>query len=102
MEKNYKELLNQITTFIFDFDGVLTNSTILLFENGELVRNMSVRDGFAIKTAVENGYRVAVISGGTSDAVRSTTQYAGRNRCLFTHSRYKMETFHERIVTCIN
>lgn len=94
MEKNFKEILNQITTFIFDFDGVLTNSTILLFEDGELVRNMSVRDGFAIKTAVENGYRVAVISGGTSNAVRSRLNMLGVTD-VYLRIHNKMDTFHE-------
>ena len=52
MTKNYKELLKDITTFVFDVDGVFTDSSILITTKGELLRKMSVRDGYAVKTAL--------------------------------------------------
>ena len=58
-----------ITTFVLDVDGVLTDGTVYVFENGEQVRRMSIRDGFALQLAVKKGYRVLVISGGNSPAV---------------------------------
>lgn len=94
MNKNYKEILPDITTFIFDVDGVLTDSTVLLLENGELVRHMSVRDGFAIKTALENGYRVAIISGGTSKAVKDRLNNLGVTD-VFLKVYDKLEVFKE-------
>ena len=33
--RNYKELLKNITTLIFDYDGVFTEGKILLLENGD-------------------------------------------------------------------
>jgi 3-deoxy-D-manno-octulosonate 8-phosphate phosphatase (KDO 8-P phosphatase) len=59
----------QITTFVFDVDGVLTDGTLFVFDNGQFVRRMHIRDGFALQLAVKKGYRVAIISGGASDAV---------------------------------
>ncbi|HQA75129.1 MAG TPA: 3-deoxy-D-manno-octulosonate 8-phosphate phosphatase, partial [Flavobacterium sp.] len=38
MEKSYKELMNHITTFIFDIDGVLTDSSVHVTESGEMLR----------------------------------------------------------------
>ena len=70
MEKNYKELMPQITTFVFDVDGVLTDGSVIIFPDGELVRKMNIKDGYALKTAVESGYNVCIISGGTNEAVR--------------------------------
>ncbi len=35
MEKSYKEIMRQISTFIFDVDGVLTDGTVTIFPNGE-------------------------------------------------------------------
>lgn len=67
---NYKELLTRVTTFVFDYDGVLTDGTILIDREGELLRTANVRDGFAIRQAVKKGYRVAIISGGRSESVR--------------------------------
>jgi len=69
-QKSYKELMNNITTFIFDVDGVLTDGTIHVTQTGEMLRNMNIRDGYAMKAAVENGYNVCIISGGSNEGVR--------------------------------
>ncbi|MES1198287.1 MAG: HAD hydrolase family protein [Chitinophagaceae bacterium] len=62
-------LFKDITTFIFDVDGVLTDGTVLLLENGLQARRMHIKDGFALQMAVKNGYRVLIISGGNSHEV---------------------------------
>mgnify|MGYP002639401872 CR=1 FL=1 len=67
---NYKEYLNQITTFIFDVDGVFTDGTIIITTNGEMHRTMHTKDGFALKTAMDKGFHVCIISGGTDEGVR--------------------------------
>lgn len=58
-----------ISTFVFDVDGVLTDGTLFVFDNGQFVRRMNIKDGFALQLAVKKGYRVVIISGGSSDAV---------------------------------
>jgi len=58
-----------VTTFILDVDGVLTDGTVYVFDNGEQVRRMSIKDGFALQLAIKKGYRLLVISGGNSPAV---------------------------------
>ena len=70
MAKSYKELMNDITTFIFDVDGVLTDSSVHITPEGEMLRIMNIRDGFAMKAAVESGYHVCIISGGSNEGVR--------------------------------
>jgi len=77
MEISYKELMPQIDTFIFDVDGVLTNGIVSVHSNGDLVRQMSIKDGYALKTAVDAGYRVCIISGGSSEGVRLRLQGLG-------------------------
>lgn len=77
MEKNYKELLNDITTFIFDVDGVLTNGSILVSTDGELLRSMNVKDGYALKKALRAGYTICIISGGKNEGVRSRLRDLG-------------------------
>lgn len=59
---------SQIDTFVFDIDGVLTDGSLLITESGELLRKMSIRDGFALQYAVKKGYRVWIISGGKQEA----------------------------------
>lgn len=69
-EKSYKEYLAHITTFVLDVDGVLTDGTILLTTNGDMLRTMHIKDGFAMKTAIDAGYNFCVISGGSNEGVR--------------------------------
>lgn len=69
-EKSYKEYLNQISTFIFDVDGVLTDGTVHITSSGEMLRTMNIKDGYALKTAVDKGYNVCIISGGSNEGVR--------------------------------
>ncbi len=66
---NYKELLRHITTFIFDYDGVLTDGMVIMTSQGEGHRISSVKDGYAIQLAVKKGYHVAVISGAVSKSL---------------------------------
>ncbi|MFC4220444.1 KdsC family phosphatase [Flagellimonas marina] len=77
MKKNYKELLSSITTFVFDVDGVFTDGTVLVTSNGELLRSMSVKDGYAIKTAIKKGYNVCIITGGTNEGVKERLKGLG-------------------------
>lgn len=71
MEKNFKELLHAITTFIFDVDGVLTDGSVILMPGSEPLRSMNIKDGYALQFAVKKGYRIAIISGGKSEVVRT-------------------------------
>ena len=64
--RNYKEKLKHISTFIFDYDGVLTDGKLFSLNNGEGLRSANVRDGYAMQYAIKKGYRVVIISGGRS------------------------------------
>lgn len=71
------EKLASVNTFIFDVDGVLTNGCVLVTENGDLLRTMSTRDGQGIKTALAEGYLVAIITKGASEGVRKRFENLG-------------------------
>lgn len=77
MEKNYKQILNDITTFVFDIDGVLTDGKLSITMEGQLLRTMNVKDGFAIKKAIKAGYELLIISGGTNEGVRTRLKDLG-------------------------
>jgi 3-deoxy-D-manno-octulosonate 8-phosphate phosphatase (KDO 8-P phosphatase) len=74
---NLLEQFKEIKTFIFDVDGVLTNSQLLVTEEGQLLRQMNVRDGFALKHAVRQGYNVCIITGGKSVGVKKRLEGLG-------------------------
>ena len=77
MEKSYKEYLQHITTFVLDVDGVLTDGSVQVTTNGELYRTMNVKDGFALKTAVDEGFHMCIISGGSNEGVRKRLEGLG-------------------------
>lgn len=67
----------KIKTFVLDVDGVLTDSSILILSDGEFARRMNIKDGYALQLAIKKGYRILVISGGTSEPVKVRLQKLG-------------------------
>jgi len=74
---NVLELFKPIRTFVFDIDGVLTNSQLLATEDGHLLRSVNIKDGYAIQLAVKKGYHLWIISGGNSAAMQTRFQNLG-------------------------
>ena len=94
--ENFKTKLTRINTFIFDIDGVLTNGTITIMPDGEQIRSMNVKDGFALQLAVKRGYKIAVISGGKSEVVRLRLNGLGIYD-VFLGAENKIEVFNNYI-----
>jgi 3-deoxy-D-manno-octulosonate 8-phosphate phosphatase (KDO 8-P phosphatase) len=94
MAKSYKEIMNDITTFIFDVDGVLTDGSVFVSNEGEMLRTMNIRDGYALKAAVESGYNVCIISGGSNEGVRLRLRNLGITD-IHLGTPDKVETFKE-------
>lgn len=66
---NLLERFRKTRVFAFDVDGVLTDGRVYLHTDGEQVRAMNIKDGFALQLAVRKGYRIVVISGSYSEPV---------------------------------
>lgn len=91
---NNLELFGQITTLIFDVDGVFTNSELLITEEGHLLRTMNTRDGYAVKMALKAGYNVAIITGGNSLGVSKRLERLGIED-IYSGSQNKIEAFND-------
>ncbi len=74
---NVLEHFQDISTFIFDVDGVMTDGGVLLLDNGVQARRMNIKDGLALQMAISNQYKVVVVSGGSSQPVIHRLQYLG-------------------------
>lgn len=74
---NVLPIFKKIKAFVLDVDGVLTDSSILLLDDGQQIRRMNIKDGYALQLAIKKGYKVLVISGGNSDAVKLRLQKLG-------------------------
>lgn len=69
--------LQRIKAIIFDVDGVLSAETITLSSDGEPLRTVNIKDGYAIQLAVKMGLRIVILTGGTTEAVRLRYQRLG-------------------------
>lgn len=74
---NILSLFEEVKIFVFDIDGVLTDSMLLAQESGELLRRMNIKDGYALQLAVKKGYKVWIISGGHSTASQKRLENLG-------------------------
>ncbi len=74
---NVLALFKNIKLFVLDVDGVLTDGTLILLDNGEMARRMSIKDGYALQLAIKKGYNILVISGGNSNAVKLRLEKLG-------------------------
>ena len=91
---DYKDKLHAINTFIFDFDGVLSDGKIYVQHDGEQVRATNVKDGYALQYALRKGYHVAVISGGYAESMRLRYKDFPSME-MFLKVRDKVEMFHQ-------
>ena len=69
--------LKNITTFVFDVDGVLTNGTVIATESGDLLRSFNIKDGYALQLAKKKGYHICIISGSHGKATAKRFQNLG-------------------------
>ncbi|MBQ8157842.1 MAG: HAD-IIIA family hydrolase [Prevotella sp.] len=88
--------LNKIRAIIFDVDGVLSAETITLSATGEPLRTVNIKDGYAIQLAVKMGLRIAILTGGNTEAVRLRYERLGVND-IFMGCAVKVKTYHEFI-----
>ena len=87
---NFKEELSHVRAFVFDVDGVLSSSRIILHPGHEMMRSMNIKDGYAIHYAIRKGYPIAIITGGNSDAVAQRFENLGVTD-IYLRSKDKVE-----------
>ena len=86
--------LSKIRAIIFDVDGVLSQETITLAADGEPLRTVNIKDGYAIQLAVKLGLRIVILTGGTTEAVRLRYERLG-GQDVYMGCAVKMRTYEE-------
>lgn len=81
---------------IFDVDGVLTDGSLFIGDDGREYKAFDSRDGHGMKMLQDSGVGLAIISGRSSEAVRIRMQglgiehiYQGRNDKLAAYEELK-------------
>lgn len=84
--------LSKIKAIIFDVDGVLSQETITLSSSGEPLRTVNIKDGYAIQLAQKMGLRIAILTGGNTDAIRKRYEGLGVED-IFMGCAVKVKTY---------
>jgi len=91
---NFKERLKNVKAFVFDVDGVFSHN-VFLHPNGDMLRSMNTKDGFALNYAVrEHAFYVAIITGGYSESVKSRFNAMGITD-VYIKSTDKLEDYED-------
>lgn len=69
--------LTKIKAIIFDVDGVLSKQTVQMSENGDPLRTVNIRDGYAIQLAVKLGLKICIITGAKTQNIRKRYEGLG-------------------------
>ena len=86
--------LKKIRAIFLDVDGVLSCETIPQHPNGDPMRTVNIKDGYALQHAVKCGICVAIITGGKTEAVRVRYEALGlKDVCLGV--AVKINTYNE-------
>jgi len=86
--------LTKIRTIVFDLDGVLSASTILLDADGTPLRTVNIKDGYAIQLAMKMGLRIAILSGCRIEAVRQRYEGLGMED-IYLGASVKIQVYDE-------
>lgn len=93
---SYLDKLHDISTILLDVDGVLTDSSVYIFEDGVLMRKMSAKDGYAIRYALQQGLRIIIITGGRSIGVIKRLERLGITE-IYSGIHQKIEVIEDLI-----
>jgi len=94
MAVNYKSILKNISTLVFDVDGVFTDNRVILIPGMDPVRTFSARDGYAMQYAIKKGLRLVIITGGRSESVTERLTEMGVEN-VFSGVRNKVKKLNE-------
>jgi 3-deoxy-D-manno-octulosonate 8-phosphate phosphatase (KDO 8-P phosphatase) len=86
--------LTKIRALFFDVDGVLSCETIPMHPNGDPMRTVNIKDGYAMQHAVKCGLILAIITGGRTESVRKRYEGLGLKDVILGAS-VKIKTYEE-------
>ena len=88
--------LKKIKALVFDVDGVLSANVIPMSQDGEPMRTVNIKDGYALHLAGKQGLLLGIITGGRSEAVRKRFVALGIPSVdIYMSSSVKIHDYHD-------
>jgi len=88
------EKAKQIELVIFDIDGVLTDGSLFIGDDGQEYKAFNSKDGHGIRMLMDGGVDVAIITGRQSEVVKHRAGDLGITR-IYQGKREKLPAFLE-------
>ncbi len=82
-------MANKIKGLICDIDGTLTNGLLWYGDKGEQLKSFNVKDGWAIKKLLSNGFKIGFLSGRDSLPLRARVKDLGVEFIKFNQANKK-------------
>ncbi|MBK1716069.1 3-deoxy-manno-octulosonate-8-phosphatase KdsC [Thiocystis violacea] len=92
--QDIRDRASRIRLVIFDVDGVLTDGSLFLGDDGQEYKAFNSRDGHGMVMLQESGVRLAVITGRTSNVVRMRMESLGVSD-VYQGYRHKLPAYEE-------
>lgn len=99
-KKLFREKAKKIKLLILDVDGVMTDGSIILDNEGNEFKMFHVRDGHGVKMAQAAGINVAIITGRKSKVVERRAKELGIREVY--QGVYKKSDIYESLLTKYN
>ena len=77
---NFKEDIARVEAIVLDVDGVMTDGGIIPTPDGDFIRRYNAKDGYAIASAIREGLKICIISGGRGRMLENRLQMLGVTR----------------------
>jgi 3-deoxy-D-manno-octulosonate 8-phosphate phosphatase, YrbI family len=91
---NYKINLHKIKAFAFDVDGVFTDGSLLVDNDGHFLRIYNAKDGYAVRQAILKDYKIVIITGGLAASIEHRFKNLGVED-VFLGSEDKIHDFND-------
>ena len=75
-------MVNKITLLVLDLDGVITDGTVTITEDGKESKRFSFHDLDAISNAIRAGLQIAVVTGEDTPIVKTITDRFGIRKVI--------------------
>lgn len=92
--ENTKQKFNRIKVIILDVDGVLSDGKVWFPLQGDPIRNMHNKDGYALQLACKKGYTVIILSGGSAAGLVDRFKWLGIHK-VFIQQSDKLKCYNE-------
>lgn len=86
------EQAKQIKLVIFDVDGVLTDGTLYLGDDGQEYKAFNSKDGLGMKLLQKSGIEIGIITGRTSNVVKIRMESLGIKH-IYQGQRHKVPAY---------